>query len=97
MREWLEQFAQAFGRDAGAGIADINAQRCQVIAIVLKPDIDTDRTPFRKLHGIADKIEQDLPQACRVRQDPSVQTAGFGHQFERNSLLSRIGLEKVDA
>src|SRR5439155_7131412 len=55
--------------DANAAVADEIVQQRRVIVLRHQLDLDEDLPPFGELDGVADQIDQDLPQTERIAED----------------------------
>ncbi len=70
LAETPEQPVELVRRDADARIDDLHPEVGSRGA-VHRRDVERDRTRCRELHRVVKKVQEDLPQAAFVAQDPS--------------------------
>ena len=94
LSEWIEHAFQALGRNADAGVGDVNHQ------LRLRSGLDQPKrymhtTALGELNRITDEISDNASQVGRVCLNRGRHRA-FGGQFERNILLAGLYAEYGD-
>ena len=78
----FEQAGLLFGCQSGAGIADLETDQQQVGAIFDDPAAQQDLALLGEFDGVADEVENDLPQPIAIAMQRRRQVVGIDDQLE---------------
>src|SRR5262249_22869753 len=108
LHERLKQLRLGVAADANARVADFDAQSWSIGAATGRFDVSDDLSAFRELHGVAEKVQNDLTKAAgiaakgrryvRLDEEREFEPLGaglFGEQVER--ALHRLAKVEVHA
>ena len=90
LAEGLEHGAQVLGLDPDPGIDHVEAKAPRRTRFDLEPDL----AMWRELHGVAEQVEEDLPQVPPIEDDPR-RHAGIDVRDEGEALPLRPLLDDV--
>ncbi len=93
LAEGLEQRGDRIGRDADAGVADLEGDACPGAAGRHRREAQRDAAALGELDRVADEVQQHLLQALGVADHPLGEIV-FQLEVERELLALRIGPEQ---
>jgi hypothetical protein len=94
LAEGLEQTSDGLGIETDPGVPDGKAQGAG-FGVRGRRDLDRDLALLGELDGIADQIEQDLPEPDRIAQDDG-RHAGIDPRRKLEALAPRLGGQRLD-
>ena len=92
--ECFEDRSLSVGRDADAGVADRDLEVDAAVPFAGHPDTDRDTALAGELEGVADQVDQDLPDPRRIPQQPPRQP-GAAREIQRQRTLTGLPAQRL--